>query len=127
VRRLLRAGWSALLLLALMFLGSVCLWVGVPLGWLWVGGRVQGATGSLGAAFGVALVGVIVSIALLVPVLGRLNGKLLDEREARGVPPQGRTPLESVMIVSASLALVAFAAWFLLFAGAEPVPLGLPK
>jgi hypothetical protein len=32
-----------------------------------------------------------------------------------------------VVVVSAALAAVLFAVWFLFFAGAEPVPLGLPK
>ena len=31
------------------------------------------------------------------------------------------------MVLSAMLALLAFGAWFVLFSGAEPVPLGLPK
>jgi hypothetical protein len=31
------------------------------------------------------------------------------------------------MVVSATVALVAFAVWFFFLSGAEPVPLGLPK
>jgi hypothetical protein len=127
VRRLLQAGSRALVLLLLMFLGSLGLWIVMPLFWFWVGGRVQGATHSLGAAFGVVLLGVIASVAVTIPVLGWLNSKHVEERAARGLPPAGRTPLESVMVVSATLALLAFGAWFVLFSGAEPVPLGLPK
>lgn len=44
------------LLLGLMFASSLGLWVAVPLLWLFVAGRVQGATGSLGLAVVVALV-----------------------------------------------------------------------
>jgi hypothetical protein len=124
---MMQAGAGALVVLALMFLGSLGLWVVVPVFWLWVGGRVQGATQSLGAAVGVVLIGVLVSIALTVPVLSWLNRKHVEAREARGLPERGRTALESVMIVSATLALLGFGAWFLLFSGAEPVPLGLPK
>ena len=57
MRRLLQAGSQALILLVLMFFGSLGLWIAMPVFWLWVGGRVQGATQSLGAALarGVAL------------------------------------------------------------------------
>jgi small-conductance mechanosensitive channel len=127
MRRLMQAGSSFLLLLTLMFLGSLGLWVVMPVFWLWVGGRVQGATQSLGAAVAVVLIGVVVSIGVAIPLLSWLNRKSIEARESRGLPERGRTPLESVMIVSATLALIGFGVWFILFAGAEPVPLGLPK
>src|SRR5437588_3346318 len=123
----MRAGSGLLLLLTLMFFGSLGLWIAMPVFWLWVGGRVQGATQSLGAAVGVVLLGVIASVVVAVPLLGRLNRRLVEARAARGIPPPGRTPLENVMVFSAMVALVAFGAWFVLFSGAEPVPLGLPR
>ena len=33
--------------------------------------------------------------------------------------------LEGVLVVSAGLTLVVFAVWFLFFAGASPVPVGI--
>ena len=33
--------------------------------------------------------------------------------------------LESVMIAAAGVAIVVFGVWFLLFAGASPMPLGM--
>jgi hypothetical protein len=33
--------------------------------------------------------------------------------------------LESVLVVSAGITLAVFAVWFLLFAGASPVPIGI--
>jgi hypothetical protein len=118
---------SAALLFVLMLLGSLGLWIGVPLAWLVVAGQVQGATGSLGAAVGLALLGVVVSIVLAVRVLHWLARMHNEARVARGLEDLGWAPLEGVMAVSAVVALVAFAAWFLLFAGTEPLPLGLPK
>jgi hypothetical protein len=118
---------SAALLFTMMCIGSLGLWVGVPLVWLIVAGQVQAGTGSLGAAVGVALLGVTVSIVLSVRVLHWLARKHNAAREARGLEDLGWAPLEGVMAVSAIVAVVAFAAWFLLFAGAEPLPLGLPK
>ena len=125
MRRLLRTGGSGILLVAIMIGGGLVLWVGVPLGWLYVGSLVQSSTDSLGTALLVMMVGVVVSIAVLVPVLGWLNQKHSELRLARGLDDHGQTALEGVMTVSALIAIVGFGTWFFLFAGASPVPTGL--
>jgi hypothetical protein len=117
--------WSAALFMALMFMGGVGLWIGVPVAWLFVAGRVQGATSSLGAALGVALLGLVVSIGVAMRVLHWLARKHNAAREARGLEDLGWAPLEGVMVLSAFLALIAFGVWFFFFAGAEPLPLNL--
>ena len=114
-------------LFGLMFAACLGLWFGVPVGWLWVAGRVQGATHSLGAAVGVALVGMVVTAVVAMPGLHWLARKHAEAREARGLDDLGFAPLEGAMVVSAVIAIVGFGAWFLLFSGAEPLPLGLPK
>src|SRR4051812_41758390 len=120
MRNVLRAGASGLILLVMMLGAGLVLWVGVPLGWLYVGGRVQGATDSLGVALLVMMVGVLVSIGLIVPFLAWLNRKHLDLREARGLESHGATALEAVMTVSAVIAVVAFVIWFFIIAGPGP-------
>jgi hypothetical protein len=120
MRNVLRAGASGLILLVMMLGAGLVLWVGVPLGWLYVGSRVQGATDSLGAALLVMMVGVLASIAAIVPALGWLNRKHLDLREARGLESHGATALEAVMTVSAVIAVVAFVIWFFIIAGPGP-------
>ncbi|MEA2274123.1 MAG: hypothetical protein QOI98_2831 [Solirubrobacteraceae bacterium] len=105
-----------------MFTGSLGLWVGIPLGWLWIGGRIQGATGSLGAAVALALVGVVASVALMVPVLGWLNDKHRELRMSRGHDDTGPLVLEIVVATSAGVALVLFVGWLLLFSGFTPFP-----
>lgn len=127
VRGQARRATSAALFAGLMCAGSVGLWVGLPVLWLWIAGHVQGATGSLGAAVAAALIGFIASVIASVPVLHWIARKHADARAARGLEDLGWVPLEGVMVVSAVLALIAFAVWFFLFSGAEPVPLGLPK
>ena len=52
MRELLRTGAGAVLVVLIMFIGSLVLWVGTPLLWLWIGSQIQGATSSLGAALG---------------------------------------------------------------------------
>ena len=116
---------SGLLLLLIMLGGSLVLWVGVPLGWLYIGSQVQGRTDSLGAALAVMMLGVGVSIFVLVPCLGWLNRKHSEAREARGLDHHGNTALEGVMTVSAGFAIVGFAIWFFLFSGSSPLPTGL--
>ena len=125
MRAAFRTGGSGLLLITIMLGGGVLLWVGVPLGWLWVGAQVQGSTGSLGAALAVMMGGVIVSIGLIVPALAWLNGKHGELRERRGLDSHGQTALEAVMTVSAGIALVGFSVWFFLFSGSSPLPTGL--
>jgi hypothetical protein len=110
-----------------MFAASLGLWVGVPLAWLVVAGRVQGATGSLGAAVGVALVGILVSVLAAVRGLSWLAHKHAAARAARGLEDYGWAPLEGVLVVSTVLALAGFGIWFFFLSGAEPLPLGLPK
>jgi hypothetical protein len=122
VRNVVRAGESAALMVAIMFVGGLVLWVGVPVGALYVGSRVELATQSLGAAMAAMAVVVIGSLVLLVPFLGWLNRKHMEVRVARGRQDLGSAALEGVMVVSAGLALVAFMVWFFLFAGASPVP-----
>ena len=122
MRRALNLGSTGLVLVALMFAGSLGLWVGVPLLWLWIGGRVQGATGSLGAAVAVAMVGVVASLALVVPLLGWLNDRYRELRMERGHDDTGPLVLEMVVATSAAIALVVFVAWLLLFSGFAPFP-----
>jgi bacteriorhodopsin len=125
VRRALRTGTSGALLLLIMLVGSLVLWIGVPVGWLYIGSQVQGRTGSLGAALGAMMLGVLLSIGLIVPLLAWLNAKHEEVRVARGLEDHGQTALEAVMTVSAGVAVVGGGTWFLLFSGSSPLPAGL--
>jgi hypothetical protein len=118
----MRAGSSAALMLAMMFFGSLVLWVGLPLGALYVGSHVQGVTHSVGAALLAMAGAVVVGIFAIVPLLGFLNRKHMEVRAARGLDTLGQAPLEGVLVVSAGVALVAFGVWFFFFSGAAPLP-----
>jgi len=125
LRDLARTGAGAVLVVLIMFIGSLVLWIGTPLLWLWIGSQVQGSTSSLGAALGTMFVGVIATIALLASVLGKLSNVYRANCRARGRGDPGHYVLEGVLVVSAGFTLVAFVVWFFLFAGASPVPLGI--
>jgi hypothetical protein len=122
VREMLAGPASAALVLAMLF-GCLLLWVGVPVGWLWIGSQVQ-ASGSLGTAMAVTMAGTILSIFILVLVLARLNGlhaELLERRRRT----MRSSALEVILVSSAGIAVVAFGVWFFLFAGTSALPLNI--
>jgi hypothetical protein len=125
MRPLLRTGTGAVLVVSIMLIGSIVLWIGTPLAWLWVASQVQGATQSLGTALGVGFVGVLVTVTALGSVLARLSDVYRANCVARGLSDPGHVMLEGVLVVSAGLTLVAFAIWFFFFAGASPLPIGI--
>ena len=125
MRELLRTGAGAILVVSIMFIGSLGLWVGTPLLWLWIASQVQGDTQSLGTALAVAFVGVLVTITVLVSILSRLSEVHRANRVARGFEDPGHIVLEAVIVVSAGLTLVAFVIWFFFLAGTSPVPIGI--
>ena len=119
MRNLLRAGGSGVILVLIMLGGGIVLWVGVPVGWLYVGSQVQ-ASASIGTAIFVMMVGVIVSVVAIVALLVWLNHKHIELREARGLESHGSTALEAVMTISAVIAVTAFVIWFFVIQGPGP-------
>ena len=125
MRDLLRTGTGAALVVLIMFIGSLGLWIGTPLGLLWIGSQIQGATSSLGAAVGAMAIGVVCVIVALAYLLVKLSNAYRAICLSRGRADPGHVVLEGVLVVSAGVAVVAFVIWFLLFAGASPVPIGM--
>ncbi len=114
-----------MLVVLIMFIGSLVLWIGTPLLWLWIGSQIQGATSSLGAALGSMFIGVVVTIALLASLLSKLSNVYRANCRARGLTDPGHFVLEGVLVVSAGFTLAAFVVWFFFFAGTSPVPIGI--
>ena len=125
MRGMLRTGVGTILVAAIMFIGSLGLWVGTPLLWLWVGSQIQGATSSLGTALAAAFVGAVLTIAAVASVLAKLSDVYRANCRARGRDDPGHLMLEVVLVVSAGITLTGFVVWFFLFAGTSPVPLGI--
>ena len=125
MRSLLRSGSGAVLVILIMFLGSLVLWVGTPLLWLWVGSQIQGATESLGTALGAMFIGVVLTVTVVAGVLAKLSDVYRRNCLNRGANDPGHVVLEAVLVVSAGLTLIVFVIWFFFFAGASPVPLGI--
>lgn len=100
-----------------MFLIGLTMWFGVPIMWLYVGSQIKSETDSIGLAVLVMGVGALAMIVALVRLLGLLNRKYQDAYLALNGEDPERTPLEPVLVISASLALIAFGVWFMVFAG----------
>jgi len=120
----LRTGLGALLVVAIMLIGSLVMWIGTPVLWLWVGAQIEGAGGSVGTAVVAAFIGAVLTIILLATVLSKLSDVYRANQQARGREDPGHSVLEAVLVTSAGVALVAFLLWFFLFSGAEVVPVG---
>ena len=129
---------AAVLLIAVMVVGSLLMWLGAPLFWLWLGSQLQsGSTPSFGPYL-VILVGVVASMIVLGKLLSSLDrvyGRVTNtnatvrvrlpwHRSMRGERGSGRQTrvVDIVMVVSVSSALLLFGAWFFLLAGSS-----LPK
>jgi hypothetical protein len=115
---------AAVLVVLIMVIGSLVLWVGTPLLWLWIGSQIEAHT-SLGAAVGATFIGAVLTIVLVAGVLAKLSNFYRANCVARGLADPGHVVLEMVLVVSASVSLVAFVVWFFFLAGAEPLPVGI--
>ena len=128
----------ALALVLLMGIGSVVLWIGIPVGVIWGASQIVASQQQPG-------MGIYAAMAVVIPTLmwaclkllrrldlvyARVTGAKRDEiyrpawtRSLRGERSSNRhTPvLDVVMVVSVGIALVALLAWFALFAG-SPLP-----
>jgi hypothetical protein len=126
---------TAVVLIALMAIGSVMLWLGAPLFWVWLGSQLQsGSTPSLGP-YVLVLVGVVVSmivIGKLLSTLDRAYSRVMHQdtsvrvrmpwhRSMRGERTSGRPTrmVDIVMVISVSVALALFGLWFFLLAGSS--------
>jgi hypothetical protein len=123
-------------LILLMALGSIVLWIGSPIGWLWLASQMQ--KDSQAAGFGpymVVLFGIAITAVVLAKALQKLNhayGAVAGEGEpVRVVMPwhrsmrgedEGRAPrtvLDVVMVVSVAIGFAAMSIWFFFFAGSS--------
>lgn len=125
-------------LILLMAIGSIVLWIGSPIFWLWFASQMQ--KDSQAAGFGpymVVLFGIAITAVVLAKALQMLNHAYASvegqnepvrvimpwHRSMRG-EGEGRAPrtvLDVVMVTSVAIGVVAFGIWFFFFAG-SPLP-----
>ena len=123
-------------LIALMAFFSIMLWLGIPVGWLWIGSQVQSNTQSSGfGPYFLVIAGICVSVFLVTKLLAWLNRAYSRvsgaEETVRIRPPwhrsmrgeddsrPPRSVLDVVMVISVSIAVTIFGIWFFFFAGSS--------
>ena len=129
--------WSpiSLFLIALMAIGSVIMWLGVPVGLIYLASRLADSSKPSMGPYLLILIGLPVGMFVVGKVLGaldRYHGRItgLDD----GKPTQAawmksmrgdrerkrrRSVLDSVMMISVGAALLLFGIWFFAFAGSS--------
>lgn len=122
----------AVALIVLMAIGSVGLWLGVPLGWIYLASQLVRSSQPTLGPYVLVLFGIPVTMVILGKGLAKLNrayGELTGttpqvylhapwNRSMRGERDAGhpRTVLDVVMVVSVGLALSCLGVWFVFFA-----------
>jgi hypothetical protein len=135
----MRSQWNpiAIFLVALMALGSVLMWLGVPVGLIYVASKVSGSSSPTLGPILLILLGLPIGMAIIGKGLGWLDRR---HQAITGTADEGRRiapwlksmrgdredrhhggVLDKVMIISVAVALLLFAVWFFGFAGSSLV------
>ena len=111
---------AAAFLLVLMALGSLVLWIGVPVGSLWAASKLsESVAGHLLIALPLTLAAMIVWGAFLFwlnALYLRVIGALAEPEDPDEPPRRIRGPLEPLLVGSLVIGIVAFLVWFFAFA-----------
>lgn len=119
-------------LIALMAIGSVLMWIGAPVGWIYVAAQLSDSSQVSMGAIVIILIGIPTTMFFIGKMLGRLNEKygeitgstnevqirapwmrsMRDERDLH----RPRTVLDVVMVLSVGTAVALFGIWFMFFA-----------
>jgi len=133
----MRSVWSppAIFLVLLMGIGSVVMWLGVPLGLIYAASTLADTSAPTLGPYLLVFIGLPIGMAIMAKLLGYLDRVhqaytrtgddrpqqapwMRSMRGERG-STRRRGVLDTVMIVSVGLALVVFGVWFFGFAGSS--------
>jgi hypothetical protein len=126
---------AALILILLMIVGSLVLWIAIPVGWIVLASHLTKTSAPTLGPYVLVIIGIPVTMFIFGRFLYRLNALygavtgntprlrvrsawLKSMRAERG-SARPRTVLDVVMILSVCVAAVAFFIWFFFFAGSS--------
>jgi hypothetical protein len=128
-------GLAAVLLILLMAVGSIAMWLVVPIGLVYLASQLQDSSQPSLGPYLVVIFGLPIGMVIIGKLLGRLDSYYHrvtgTERDVRVQLPwmksmraeRGSTRpfrmLNVVMVVSVSLAALCFGIWFFFFAGSS--------
>ena len=137
MRRDVRSTWSppALMLVLLMGIGSVVMWIGIPLALIYAASQLADTSAPAFGPYLLVFLGLPVGMAIMAKLLGWLDRVhqaytrtgdnrpqqapwMRSMRGERG-STRKRGVLDTVMIVSVGVALIGFGLWFFVFAGSS--------
>jgi hypothetical protein len=135
----MRSYWNpvAIFLVALMAIGSVLMWIGVPLGLVYLASQVSNSSNPTLGPILIVLCGLPIGFAIVGKALGWLDRRhqaiTRHEGGSRRTAPWMKSMrgdaedrhrggiLDKVMMISVAIAVVLFAVWFFGFAGSSLV------
>jgi hypothetical protein len=112
---------ACIALIVVEALGSVLMWLPIPLAWMWIGARVYDVTGSLATDMGVAFFGFLGCTILTMRALTRIDRAWIALRRRAG-HDQRQGALTWVVVVSATLGIVGFYVWYYVLSKAFILP-----
>jgi hypothetical protein len=127
---------AAVLILA-MSVAALLLWVGIPIGWLWIGSQLVSSSQPSMGPYAVVAIGIIASVVIDAMILSRLNRtyqrvtdtdgqvriqlpwmkSMRGERET----PRQTSVLDIILVGSVTLAGLTMLLWWVFLAG-SPLP-----
>jgi hypothetical protein len=126
---------AALILILLMIVGSLVLWIGIPVGWIVLASHLTNSSAPSLGPYVLLIIGIPVTMFLFGRFLYRLNALYgnvtgttphvqvrsawLKSMRAERETARPRTVLDVVMIASVSVAILVFLIWFFFFAGSS--------
>jgi hypothetical protein len=123
------------LLIGVMAIGSIAMWLAVPVGWLFLASRLSDGSQPTLGPFVMVLIGIpasMVAIGKLLSALNRYYARVTrTEAQVRVQMPwhksmrgerestRPRSVLDVVMVISVTVALALFGFWFFFIAGSS--------
>jgi hypothetical protein len=130
---------AAMVLILAMSVAALFLWVGIPIGWLWIGSQLVSSSQPSMGPYAVVAIGIIASVVIDAMILSRLNRtyqRVTDSdgqvriqlpwmKSMRGERESGRqtTVLDIILVGSVTLAGLTMLLWWVFLAG-SPLPSG---
>jgi hypothetical protein len=128
---------AATVLIVAMSIAALFLWVGIPLGWLWIGSQLVSSSQPSMGPYAVVAIGIVASVVIDAMILSRLNRtyqrvtetdgqvrlQLPWMKSMRGERESGRqtSVLDIILVGSVTLAGLTMFLWWIFLAG-SPLP-----
>jgi hypothetical protein len=130
-------GMVASVVFVAMLLAALSIWTAIPLSWIYIGSKVSHTQFPSGGPYFVVAFGILVSVAVVAFLIGRLNrlyiqitgtNRLAPMRPTwlksmrdTSASPGSTTVVEAVLMGSVLLAALTLTVWFFFLAG-SPIP-----